>query len=187
VISRPKGRASATRTSASASLAGGGAIITLAGSAARAGFLMTGDLLTAEEAHRRLVNHVVPADQLLARRGSPIASPTDPPGDRGTKVSGQILRNQPGARHLLALELCFTTTDREAIDAFSKRGRNSPGAGIRGQGCRSRRRLKARFVKRRTLARELAFAVPPPSRLGSAPRIQSTRIHLGYAESRSGP
>jgi enoyl-CoA hydratase/carnithine racemase len=48
----------------------GGAIIWpwLVGAARAKEFLMTGDLLTAEEAHRiGLVNHVVPADQLLAR------------------------------------------------------------------------------------------------------------------------
>jgi enoyl-CoA hydratase len=106
----------------------GGAIIWpwLVGAARAKEFLMTGDLLTAEEAYRiGLVNHVVPADELmpkaLALAGRLANGPTQ--AIRGTKVSvNKILRETVNLvlDTSLALEkLCFTTLDhREAIDAF---------------------------------------------------------------------
>ena len=106
----------------------GGAIIWpwLVGAARAKEFLMTGDLLTAEEAHRiGLVNHVVPADQLLASALALADRLANGPTQaiRGTKVSvNKILRETVNLvlDTSLALEkLCFTTTDhREAIDAF---------------------------------------------------------------------
>ena len=88
--------------------------------------MLTGDLLTAAEAERiGLINHVVPADQLmatalaLAQRLS--TGPTQ--AIRGTKASvNKILRETVNLvlDTSLALERhCFSTADhKEAIQAF---------------------------------------------------------------------
>jgi enoyl-CoA hydratase len=106
----------------------GGAIIWpwLVGAARAKEFLMTGDLLTAEEAYRiGLVNHVVPADELMPKALALADRLANGPTQaiRGTKVSvNKILRETVNLvlDTSLALEkLCFTTADhREAIDAF---------------------------------------------------------------------
>jgi enoyl-CoA hydratase len=106
----------------------GGAIIWpwLVGAARAKEFLMTGDLLTAEEAYRiGLVNHVVPADELMQKALALADRLANGPTQaiRGTKVSvNKILRETVNLvlDTSLALEkLCFTTADhREAIDAF---------------------------------------------------------------------
>jgi enoyl-CoA hydratase len=106
----------------------GGAIIWpwLVGAARAKEFLMTGDLLTAEEAHRiGLVNHVVAADDLMPKAFALADRLANGPMQaiRGTKVSvNKILRETVNLvlDTSLALEkLCFTTQDhKEAIDAF---------------------------------------------------------------------
>jgi enoyl-CoA hydratase len=106
----------------------GGAIIWpwLVGAARAKEFLMTGDLLTAEDAHRiGLVNHVVAADELMPRALALADRLANGPTQaiRGTKVSvNKILRETVNLvlDTSLALEkLCFTTKDhREAIHAF---------------------------------------------------------------------
>lgn len=106
----------------------GGAVIWpwLIGAARAKEFLMTGDLVTAEDAHRMgLVNHVVPPGELFAKAlalAERLAyGPTQ--AIRGTKVSvNKILRETVNLvlDTSLALEkLCFTTEDhREAVSAF---------------------------------------------------------------------
>ncbi len=106
----------------------GGAIIWpwLVGAARAKEFLMTGDLLTAKDAHRiGLVNHVVAADELMPRALALADRLANGPTQaiRGTKVSvNKILRETVNLvlDTSLALEkLCFTTKDhKEAIDAF---------------------------------------------------------------------
>src|SRR6266511_4812910 len=106
----------------------GGAIIWpwLVGAARAKEFLMTGDLLTAEDAHRiGLVNHVVAADELMPKAFALADRLANGPtrAIRGTKVSvNKILRETVNLvlDTSLALEkLCFTTKDhKEAIDAF---------------------------------------------------------------------
>jgi enoyl-CoA hydratase len=106
----------------------GGAIIWpwLVGAARAKEFLMTGDLLTAEDAHRiGLVNHVVAADELMPKAFALADRLANGPTQaiRGTKVSvNKILRETVNLvlDTSLALEkLCFMTKDhREAIDAF---------------------------------------------------------------------
>jgi enoyl-CoA hydratase len=106
----------------------GGAIIWpwLVGAARAKEFLMTGDLLSAEEAHRiGLVNHVVRANELLDRALALAQRLADGPtrAIRGTKLSvNKILKETVNLvlDTSLALEkMCFTTSDhREAINAF---------------------------------------------------------------------
>jgi enoyl-CoA hydratase len=106
----------------------GGAIIWpwLVGAARAKEFLMTGDLLTAEDAHRiGLVNHVVPAADLLDKAFALAERLANGPiqAIRGTKISvNKILKETVNLvlDTSLALEkICFTTSDhREAIDAF---------------------------------------------------------------------
>ena len=106
----------------------GGAIIWpwLVGAARAKEFLMTGDLLTAEDAHRiGLVNHVVPAVDLLDKAFALAERLANGPiqAIRGTKISvNKILKETVNLvlDTSLALEkICFTTSDhREAIDAF---------------------------------------------------------------------
>ncbi|MBI2962658.1 MAG: enoyl-CoA hydratase/isomerase family protein [Deltaproteobacteria bacterium] len=106
----------------------GGAIIWpwLVGAARAKEFLMTGDLLSAEDAHRiGLVNHVVPAEQLLPKALGLAERLANGPiqAIRGTKVSvNKILRETVNLvlDTSLALEkLCFATQDhREAVNAF---------------------------------------------------------------------
>jgi enoyl-CoA hydratase len=104
----------------------GGAIIWpwLVGAARAKEFLMTGDLLTAEEAHRIwLINHVVPADQLLARALALADRLANGPTQaiRGTKVSvNKILRETVNLvlDTSLALELCFRRRITRTIGAF---------------------------------------------------------------------
>jgi enoyl-CoA hydratase len=106
----------------------GGAVIWpwLVGAARAKEFLLTGDLLTAVEAERiGLINHVVPADQLMATALALAQRLATGPTQaiRGTKASvNKILRETVNLvlDTSLALErYCFSTADhKEAIQAF---------------------------------------------------------------------
>ncbi len=106
----------------------GGAIIWpwLIGTAKAKEFLMTGDLVKAEEAERiGLVNHVVPADQLMEAAMAFATRMANGPrmAIRGTKVSvNKILRNTVNLVLDTSLSIekhCFHTQDhKEAIQSF---------------------------------------------------------------------
>ena len=106
----------------------GGAIIWpwLIGTAKAKEFLMTGDLVRAEEAERiGLVNHVVPTDQLMEKAMAFATRMANGPrmAIRGTKVSvNKILRDTVNLVLDTSLSIekhCFHTADhREAIQSF---------------------------------------------------------------------
>ena len=87
---------------------------------------MTGDLVRAEEAERiGLVNHVVPADQLIEKATAFATRMANGPrmAIRGTKVSvNKILRDTVNLVLDTSLSIekhCFQTADhREAIQSF---------------------------------------------------------------------
>ena len=109
----------------------GGAVIWpgLMGAARAKEFLMTGDIITAAEAERiGLVNHVVPADQLMEKAMALANRLANGPTKaiRWTKVSvNKILRDTANLvlDTSLALEKhCFVTEDhKEAIRAFTEK------------------------------------------------------------------
>jgi enoyl-CoA hydratase len=106
----------------------GGAVIWpwLVGPARAKEFLMTGDLVTAQEAERiGLVNHVVPGDELMEKAMAFATRLANGPirAIRGTKASvNKILRDTANQvlDTSLAVELqCFATEDhKEAVRAF---------------------------------------------------------------------
>ena len=109
----------------------GGAIIWpwLVGAARAKEFLMTGDIISAAEAERiGLINHVVPADQLMDKAMAFANRLANGPTKaiRWTKVSvNKILRDTANLvlDTSLALEKhCFVTEDhKEAIRAFTEK------------------------------------------------------------------